>query len=706
MSLLSQIQSNTASVVSGKQSLINAIQNKGGTVTQAGDCVTFNELVAGVETISGGGGGDYDITTASELPYPANNIRTYRDNSGDLHVAWTNPNKAFSGNTVVVRKQDGIPTLPIGSQDYNIIQNSLEGIHYDKETIPANTKYGFLVLPLNEDGQIQTIIHEKNKVMDQSINVRGGYVEIQLPEALQAQTDLYSFMTRDGVVYLSSKSSSVLGIWRLDKTTNTLIQVHDAGYNWAYWFEDSEGNVFTSSSVSSYTGIYRYNPSTNLFEQVYTLTYAWNVFYEDTQGNVFVSSPYNSNQGILKYDSTNNTFYKVSTVTSTSLDYFYEDSQGNVFLCTFNTAGAIYKYNRDTDTFDKIYSSSTSYSFDKFFESTQGDVFIWTSGSSMFLQYNSDTNSFSNKSLIYITKVYEDKQGNIFAFKSAYGAYYAGDYCIKKYNRDTQSFYTINKTDVTSGSASTTGYGFYSDSQDNTFFYYYGGMLTTKGIYKYNSETDTFEIMLTVPTYSTGCKFYEDSYNNLFFFVARGNYSRTKTQSYKYDRENNTIIDVSATTGSTSYINFNQVIEVEPGQLYLSNTDTTSSSSYNDGIYKFNYDSNIFEQVYSAGRNYLLASDNDTQTVFITNYYSSSYNRYLVYDKTAGTYTGTSGNYKYGIHFALNMYMNSYHIYHADTDIVDTISGAYTAMLNIGDEATFNYALSLSTSTKYLIYNI
>ena len=716
MSLLSQVQSNTSSVVSGKQSLINAIQNKGGTVTQAGDCVTFNELVAGVQTISSGGGGGgtivgYDITTATELPYPVNNIRTYRDNAGDLHVAWTNPSKAFGGKVVVVRKQNGIPTLPIGTQNYNIIQNSREGIHYDKDTIPANTKYGFLVLPLNEAGQMQTIITEKNKVIDQSVNIRGGYVEIQLPDALQAETDLYSFMTRDGVVYLSSKNSSVLGIWRLDKTTNTLIQVLDTGYNWANWFEDSEGNVFTSSTASGYTGIYRYNPTTNLFEQVYTLTYNWNKFYEDTQGNVFVSSPYASNQGILKYDRTNNTFYQVSTADSDGLDYFYEDSKGNVFLCTYNTnPGVIYKYNRDTDTFDKLYSVSSSCTFDNFFESSQGDVFIWTSGDSKFLRYNPDTNNFSNLGLNRISKLYEDKQGNIFALHPAYGTYNQNDYCILKYNRDSQSFYTINNRTSTASTSSTSATNFYSDSQGNTFFYYYGSMLTTKGIYKYNSETDTFEIMLTVPTYSTSCIIYEDSYNNLFFFIAHSTtsstYGVTTTKSYKYDRENNTIVSVGATISKVNTINFTQVIEVEPGQLYLSNKDTSNSSSYGNGLYKFNYNSNIFEQVCNVGRSYVLASDNDTQTIFVTNFYNnSSYNRYLVYDKTAGTYTATSGNYKYGIHFALNMYMNAYHIYHVDTDIVDSISGAYTAMLDIGDEATFNYALSLSTSTKYLIYN-
>ena len=119
MSLLSQIQANTTSVVNGKQSIIDKIEEKGGTVTQAGNVVTFNELCNGIDTIQGGSsGGGYENLGERVYAHLNNTFSAGQIFEGTPVTGASKP--SLSGTTI----SDNSTTKILNSEDCNVIMKS------------------------------------------------------------------------------------------------------------------------------------------------------------------------------------------------------------------------------------------------------------------------------------------------------------------------------------------------------------------------------------------------------------------------------------------------------------------------------------------------------------------------------------------------------------------------------------------------------
>jgi len=205
---------------------------------------------------------------------------------------------------------------------------------------------------------------------------------------------------------------------------------------------------------------------------------------------------------------------------------------------------------------------------------------------------------------------------------------------------------------------------------------------------------------------------YVDKYDNMFMFFRIGLSSGSVTTQYAYlwDNTNDTFINVGATISSSSQFDFGYVSELEAGHLYISDqyTATSGGSTNSPGLYKYDYTNNIFVKVSNYGRKYRVIRNTQTEAILGTDDYTNgSYNGYsVIYDKNNNTHTDAYQNFKKGKKFAGDMFACSSHIYHPSTDTLETTSGNYTTLMNdIGDEASYNYGLSLATGTKYLIYN-
>ena len=118
MSLLSQIQANTTSVVNGKQSIIDKIEEKGGTVTQAGNVVTFSELCNGIDTIQGGSGGGYENLGERVYAHLNNTFSAGQIFEGTPVTGASKP--SLSGTTI----SDKSTTKILNSEDCNVIMKS------------------------------------------------------------------------------------------------------------------------------------------------------------------------------------------------------------------------------------------------------------------------------------------------------------------------------------------------------------------------------------------------------------------------------------------------------------------------------------------------------------------------------------------------------------------------------------------------------
>lgn len=708
------------------------INNQDKTITQNGS-YTADQGYTGLGTVTvnvPSGGGEIDITTTSGLPSPIRNMKSYRDNSGDLHLTWKNPTQNFSGNVALVRKENAIPTLPIGNQTYQLLEDNTESIVFDKQTIAPNTKYGFLALPLNDDGYIQTEYSATAKILDSTINIQNDYAEINLPEDLQSLTALNSYIDKSGNVFLSTQSSSVTGIWVLDKSQNALVKLYENGYYWTNFFEDKDGNVFIASTITS--GIVRYDSEQKTISQVYSAGTNWGVFFQTSEGDILASYSSSTYDGILKYNTTTGLFDQIY-YSGYNHKYFYEDTEGNTFIAPSITSdnNQILLYSNGSIASISNFTNYPSYSIDTIYEDSYGNVFFLycdrsaaSNGITIYI-YDEDTGKVKNMGMEKTPyRIYEDKSGNLFLVKRLFDSNTAlGSDCVFKLNRETNQFYAINVTTKSSTSSGEWDTVFHVSGNNEVFLLSnaYDTTGLTSGLYKYNNANDTFEIVptdlssfafvLSERTNSWSMfYFYEDSYNNVFItcenYGVNSSAGTNTTNTFMYDRTNNGILDVSATVAQSAIAKgfFSNMIEVSPGELYLSNSNYTFTD--NKGLFKFDYTNKVFNRVADNGLLYTLLKDDENETLFGTNIYAeNSTNNYFVkYNKNNDTYT-EENNRKYGIKLGQYLFINSYRVYNADTDVVDTVNGNYETAVNISDTNTFNYALSLATSTKYLIYS-
>ena len=462
------------------------------------------------------------LENIGQLPAPITHLRSYRDNSGDLNLAWQNPaDTSFSGKVVVVRKKDTYPSLPIYSQDYDIIENT-NTIHYDKETIEPNQKYGFYVLPMNSQDYVQTLVTGANRLIDNSVDIKGGYVEVQLPEELQGQTALNSYMTKDGVVYLSSQSNSVPGVWRLDRTTNTVNKIYDSGYNWMvynYVCEDNLGNVYMATNGTA-TGVLRYDITTGVCTKIISTSYPY-YFFADSQNNVFMSN----GSIIYRYDLGTDTVITVGSGYSEER-YFYEDSYGNILLTPYSyTRGRpILKYDKTNDTFVTIASTtstSTNGNFNSFFEDSQGNVFISVFGGSYpTYRYNRDTNTLVGVGIPSYHGTYasgdssgyhpnndsffEDEEGNLFVIVQRDTNTTVNEFSwLYKYNRSTNQFESIATITLSGSIYNTMGTARKFFAYDNGLFVLrrYNNYDSARGVYRYDYTTGNVTKVASCPSY-------------------------------------------------------------------------------------------------------------------------------------------------------------------------------------------------------------
>jgi len=124
------------------------------------------------------------------------------------------------------------------------------------------------------------------------------FMKVDVPLELRNGT-LYTFVSSNGSIFLSTSDVSNPGIWKYDISTQAFDYVHDIGYSWMYWFEANNGMIFVSSNNAASPGIMKWNGTT--FSVVFPTTYDWMHWFESREGDIFVSANL-ANVNVLRWD--------------------------------------------------------------------------------------------------------------------------------------------------------------------------------------------------------------------------------------------------------------------------------------------------------------------------------------------------------------------------------------------------------------------
>lgn len=403
--------------------------------------------MSGIQHIMYGGGGSGGY---GQLPMPPSNALASKYGYNSLRVEWDNFATALGGFKVGA-KANGIPTFEEVKNDG--ISLAANARHYDFSNLAENTNYGFRIINMNSDGDIQTAIPISGSTCDETTNYvsHTTMAQLALPDALSGASSYFFYRSKNGDCFVCSSSASYPGVYALNVENSTWVQIKADGYSHRYWHEDELGNLYFSSHYSSSPGLWKYLPSTNSCIQVISTGYRYDVSYTAADGTFFICS----DSTVHYLDSTTGTFVALSVVYSSSYStgfgYFSEDSNGNVYVSTtsynsgstygglwrfnlsthvwtrmitsnegnfavyededglFVTSIYIYEYDSETDTFTSIgstrsSSSSSSSNYNRLYRLTTGQYFLY--GYTYVYKMDSETHAVSS------TGIYYDGGGN------------------------------------------------------------------------------------------------------------------------------------------------------------------------------------------------------------------------------------------------------------------------------------------------------
>ena len=463
--IVEQLRQNTALVMAGKGAIEEAIIAKGGTVPENPDSgiPTFSGLVAGVNSISGGG------NTLKSPQSQQTSIASYviSGETGNLKINLESvTDENYDSSYIVARESETGIEFPISEDELIPAVNNVAEV----PNSTTGAKYSVLAITKDKAGIYQTMINDRNLLKGISgVSTIGEAKEVILPEEFQQYSSFNAVLDSNGVLYLSSNTADLKGLWAFKNDTFT--KIYDDGHSWKY-ITEVDGKAFITSGATGFKvlmidddGSINEVTDTNITRSTNSVT---SIKFKD---KIYLGG---IGRSIYKYDISTKKLVLLKSNSSpfkfipTPDDYLLAPSESNTYLIDA--------------TDDSLTKKSMSFYAEKY-KIIDDIIFLYSAGSNLKIAcYTSKEENIKQILDMYIDYASIDAKSILL---SNNGNIYKTIGTFQKFDKDSVSFVALDGFN--------TAINFCNIKEDSDGKLY--GLSTAKKLYYINFETKTYDLI-------------------------------------------------------------------------------------------------------------------------------------------------------------------------------------------------------------------